>query len=213
MNLNPEIIDDLLAVYLAGEASNETRRLVEDYLAAHPDTASRVKEAQTLTVPRVSAPPEPEQQAIARTRALLIDKSLWLVCALTFSYLPLLTFTDEKSGTFFVLLRDQPLIAGILLVAGLGCWIAFLRACRRLQVTGLQPLRTRKARALWALGGVGALAPIGLAIGHWVHQDLMVLAFSCGGAFGSLIGEKFGQIPEFEHPQPISLFHPPQDRE
>ena len=49
MNISPDVISDLLPLYLAGEASAGTRALLEEYLREHPgfrEGASRTGRAQ-----------------------------------------------------------------------------------------------------------------------------------------------------------------------
>src|SRR5689334_11531795 len=89
MNVTKDVIQDLVVVYLSGEASADTRRLVEEYLAQDPEMAERVKGAQSFTVPQAAPPPSLERRALDRTRQLLGRRNLLLWLALFLSYLPL----------------------------------------------------------------------------------------------------------------------------
>jgi anti-sigma factor RsiW len=51
MKLDPEVIQDLLPLYLAGEASPATRRLVDEHLAADPELARLARAAADPEVP------------------------------------------------------------------------------------------------------------------------------------------------------------------
>jgi anti-sigma factor RsiW len=44
MNITPDVITDLLPIYLAGEASPGTRALLEEYLRDNPAFAKEVRE-------------------------------------------------------------------------------------------------------------------------------------------------------------------------
>ena len=62
MKLDPEVIRDLLPLYLAGEASPATRRLVDEHLAADPELARLARAAADPEVSRLrrrAAPPAP----------------------------------------------------------------------------------------------------------------------------------------------------------
>jgi len=69
MNVNRNVVKDLLVVYLAGEASADTRAIVEDWLEKDRDLARQVELARRNGLPPVS-PPEPtsEKRALDRTR-------------------------------------------------------------------------------------------------------------------------------------------------
>src|SRR5262245_12654004 len=99
MNVTKDVIKDLVVVYLAGEASADTRRLVEEYIATDPEMADRVKAAQAFTVPAAAPPPDLERRSLDRTRRLLSRKNLLLGFSLFLSFSPL-SFAysfDEKS--------------------------------------------------------------------------------------------------------------------
>ena len=48
MNISREVVKDLIPVYLAGDASADTRTLVESYLKTDPELANDVKAAREL---------------------------------------------------------------------------------------------------------------------------------------------------------------------
>ena len=53
MNVTDNVIRDLLPVYLAGEASADTRTLVEEYLKEHPALAAEAKQGAAWSLPEV----------------------------------------------------------------------------------------------------------------------------------------------------------------
>lgn len=194
MNVTKDVIQDLVVVYLAGDASADTRRLVEEFLAKDPEMAERVKAAQAFSMPTAAPPPDLERRALDRTRRLLRRKSYLLGFAFFFTFLPL-SFAysfDEKSVTF-LLFRDMPVVAGILGQIAVYIWIAFLYTCWQLRATGLQPAKRWLTRVLWALGGVAAVAPMAIWLSIWTGQLYWLALSAIFGGIAVMIGEKLEQ--------------------
>jgi anti-sigma factor RsiW len=138
MNITRDVARDLLPLVSAGEASADSRALVEEFLRNDPELA-RLAEAlreQKFTAPVPPPPPGRERAALERTRTLLRRRSLLLGLALFFTGLPL-SFVADSGGLRFLLLRDAPELAGLFLAAAAGLWTAFGVTVRRLKVTGL----------------------------------------------------------------------------
>ncbi len=113
MEVTRDVVKGLLTVYLAGEASADTRRLVEEYLERDPALAADVARAQgsLLSLPGTPAPPPTaEKQALDATRQLLKHRTSTLVVACLFTVLPF-AFVFEGTHVTFVVLRDAPIIA------------------------------------------------------------------------------------------------------
>lgn len=88
MNITREVILDLWPLYVAGEASADTRQLVEAFLAANPDVAQELHERPVRpllehAVPRL--PSDREAQALRRTKRLLHGFDWTLFLAMIFS--------------------------------------------------------------------------------------------------------------------------------
>jgi anti-sigma factor RsiW len=139
MNVTREIIKDLLPLYVAGEASADTARLVESFLRDDADLA-RLAEALRAGIDRPvpAAPPAAgaERAALDRTRALLARRTWLLALALFFTGLPL-SFVFGDDGLKFLLIRDAPAAGSASLVAAFALWIAYAVTARRLRVSGL----------------------------------------------------------------------------
>ena len=77
MTLTHDVISDLWPVYDAGEASADTRALVEGYLAQHPEFAARLRAGWQL--PGMEAPMtnDAETMALKKTRDLVLGRG-WL---------------------------------------------------------------------------------------------------------------------------------------
>src|ERR1700724_1542344 len=124
MNVTKDVMQDLVVVYLSGEASADTRALVEEYLAQDPEMAERGNAARTFAVPVNTPPPDLERRTLDRTRKLLARKNYLIFFAMLFTWMPLsVSFTfGEKNVTF--LFRDNPFLCGAFLLTGLALWVA-----------------------------------------------------------------------------------------
>lgn len=139
MEITRDVVRDLLTVYLAGEASADTRRLVEEYLHTDPALAADVAKADqsSLDLPDTPAPsPTAEKQALDATRQLLKNRTSTLVVACLFTVLPL-SFVLEGSRVTFVVLRDAPVIALVWWATAAVMWGIHIWIRSRLRVSGL----------------------------------------------------------------------------
>jgi len=138
MKITRDVVQDLLTVELAGEASADTRALIAEYLASDPALARDVEAARAGAGLPAAPPSAPgaEKRALDATRQLLRVRSQTLAVALVFTLLPL-SFVFEDGRVTFFLIRDAPVIglAWWATAAALWVWHAVVR--RRLRVTGL----------------------------------------------------------------------------
>ena len=138
MNVTRDVILDLLPVYLAGEASPDTRALVDAYLERDPELAHIAKGGLHEVV--FEPPPAPlskevELLTIERTRTMLRLRSILLAVALFFSLLPLAGYDVGRHR--WAMISDFPAGAAVCVVLGLAAWGAYFAVRRRLRVTGL----------------------------------------------------------------------------
>ena len=139
MNVTREIVKDLLPLYVSGEASPDSRALVESFLRGDPELArlADALRAEELAPAReASVPPGAGRAALLRTKALLRRRTWLLALALFFTGLPL-SFVFGDSGLRFLLIRDAPVLGSASLAAAAALWIAFGITARRLSVSGL----------------------------------------------------------------------------
>lgn len=139
MKITRDVIGDLLTVYLAGEASVDTRRLVEEYLQTDPALAADVARAKghQLDLPATPAPsPAAEKQSLDATRQLLKHRTSTLVVACVFTVLPF-SFVFEGSRVTFIVLRDAPVTAAAWWFTAVVMWTAHVWIRRRVRVSGL----------------------------------------------------------------------------
>jgi anti-sigma factor RsiW len=136
MEITRDIIEDLLTVYLAGEASSDTRALIEDRLRTDPDLARRVEQARRSDLPAVPPPPPTsEKRALDRTRRYLRWRVILVSSAIYFSTLPL-NVTFSSRGFEGLLLKSWPERVVALSLAML-LWALYWRMSRRMRVPGV----------------------------------------------------------------------------
>src|SRR4051794_18522755 len=85
MSITRPVVLDLWPVYLSGEASPETRALVEDYLRTDPEFARQLREDPLGGMAAPPLPPDTETNAFARARSRLRGFPLLLHLAMIFS--------------------------------------------------------------------------------------------------------------------------------
>jgi len=134
MTINKAIVRDLLPVYLAGEASQDTRLAVEEWLRQDPELRETVDRARGLDLPPVVISPGLEKRSLMTTQSLLRRKSWLMGGAIFTSFLPA-SFVVVDSKMVFLMLRDQPVLAIIAWVLAALLWVLFFRTSRKLKVT------------------------------------------------------------------------------
>jgi anti-sigma factor RsiW len=139
MNITPDVIRDLLPLYLAGEASPGTRALLEEYLRDNPAFAAEVREhaerSQGLlaeSAASVAAPPDHERATLERVRRFNRHRALVLAVALACTMMPF-SFAFVGDEIRWTMLGDNPRLAGFLWIAALGCWLVHYVMGRRLR--------------------------------------------------------------------------------
>ena len=139
MKVTREVILDLLPVYLAGEASPDTKVLVEEFLQQDTELAARVR-LQAINALDAAAPPalppELELRSLRRTRKLLAWQRWLFGFGIGFTALSLsnqFSYSDGRFQQFHFLLRDYPGQLGTCLALGVICWIAYYLIRRRLR--------------------------------------------------------------------------------
>ncbi len=138
MNVTRSVIVDLLPLYAAGEASPDSRALVENFLAKDEELQQLVKKLSNLPLPATSGNepmPNLEAKSMQRTRQMLHLRTVFLAMAILFTGLTFLFgYTD---GRFFLTLRDFP--EAVAIFSGLAAigWIGYFDLRRRLGSTEL----------------------------------------------------------------------------
>jgi hypothetical protein len=123
MNVTRDIITDLLPLYFSGEASADTRTLVESFFREHPDFEKLARHSV-----RVQIPSEPgvesaaEKEVLHRVKRILRLRSLLMGLGIFFALTPFTVAWESGHGVRFFMLRDQPGIAMVSLVLAAVFW-------------------------------------------------------------------------------------------
>lgn len=137
MPITREVITDLWPVFLSGEASVDTRALVEDFLQHDPEFARLIQQERPHSVLQdvpSSLPLDHEMTTLNRTKRLLRRRSMWLAFAILFTCLPF-SFASDRSGWHW-LYRQAPGMAGTFLLLGVASWIGYFLTTRRVRAKG-----------------------------------------------------------------------------
>jgi hypothetical protein len=136
MTLPPAIMNDLLTVYLAGEASPETKRLIEEYASSHPEFTAKLMGAAAFSLPVSSTQPDVHLQALKQARQFVTLRSIFLGSAIFFTLVPFIQ-VFRNGHLYFSLMRDAPPLAiAAASIAG-ASWIACYVMHRGIRRAGL----------------------------------------------------------------------------
>lgn len=136
MNVTDDVLNDLLTLYLAGEASADTRALIEERARREPAFAAKLTAARELDrtaaraieLPGVaSSPPgDVELRALTRTRQAIFLRMLFFAGAIFFTLLPL-AFRGGANGVEFLFLGRHPGVVwafwGVAAASWVACWV------------------------------------------------------------------------------------------
>lgn len=139
MTVTRDVVLDLLPLYLAEEASADSRALVEAFLAADPHLARLARASGGPPVPSAATPPADDRQgreALARARRLLRQRQAWFGAAIACTLSPL-SFGFANGEIVWAMWRDAPGMAAVLGGMAMICWIVVRRLEASLRVRGL----------------------------------------------------------------------------
>jgi hypothetical protein len=141
MKVTRDVVIDLLPLYAAGEASADTRILVEEFLKLDPELERRAREGQLEPVVGgqlvgATLSPDIELRSLRRTHTLLRWQRLTYAWALTLSCLSLSTAISFEGGGLHVrlLLLEYPSVFVPGIVLALTCWANYVLLRRRANV-------------------------------------------------------------------------------
>lgn len=139
MQVTHDVLVDLLPLYVSGEGSADTRRLVEEHITRDPALA-RLSDAMraALNVPvvaRSSATTDSQTKALERTRTQLRRRSWTLALAIFFTFLPF-TFAWSGGQFTFLMFRDEP-GSRLLWLSGAFLWFQYYRLNKKLRPSNL----------------------------------------------------------------------------
>lgn len=140
MILSEDVIRDLLPVYHSGEASDDTRKLVEAYFAEHPGFEDRFAALHTLRAALDAGAMEApdERVALRRAKRVLRWQKVLLLVASTLSLNAVsLSFSLEighgPPRIHWLSVPGQGAFVALLAAASLVCWVAYFRIGKRIR--------------------------------------------------------------------------------
>jgi len=136
MNVTRDVLTDLLPVYFSGEASEDTKRLMEEYFRENPDFERIARKTATpLEDLRMTAPVAPEAERekydLQWAREELFRRRVFFATALLFTLAPLMALYRDGRLVWTAILNDPWLLA-LCWSLGALCWFQyFARPSRR----------------------------------------------------------------------------------
>lgn len=120
MNVTRDVIRDLWALREAGDASEDSRQLVEEFLAGDRDLADSLRsDASVLATPAPALPPDHHAKALDRAKRRLARRSPLRLLAVAFTGLAVLRLVQATTFT------KSPTEVIALAVAAVATWVAY----------------------------------------------------------------------------------------
>lgn len=139
MNVTDDVMNDLLTMYLAGEASADTRALIESHAREDAAFASKLEAAGGLLpikMPHSGPPHDLELRTLAETRRFIFLRTVFWAGGIFFTLLPLVFTFDARGVEFLVLGRHDGLMWSFWILAA-GAWVACYVMHRQVRRVGL----------------------------------------------------------------------------
>ena len=136
MKITREVITDLLPVYLSGEASADTKALVDAFLKDDPEFAKLIGgNGAVLPEGQINLSKDMEMETLTKTQKLLIQRSTYLAFTILFLLLPA-SFKFDAQGIYWMW-ADAPINVAIFLTFAVIFGIQYWRISRKLKDTDL----------------------------------------------------------------------------
>lgn len=125
MKITRDVITDLLPVYLSGEASQDTKALVDAFLKDDPEFSKLVREnGAILPESQINLSKENEMDTLLKTQKLLRQRSTYMAFTILFTLLPLSFYIDAQGMHW--MWTDAPInvaiFAGFAIIFGFQYW-------------------------------------------------------------------------------------------
>lgn len=133
MKITRDVIIDLLPLYLADEVSEDTRTLVEQFLANDPALAKLVEQSNIQQWDDVPVPlnKENEMKSFEKTKQLLAQQRVLMGFAI-FSTLMIVAVRGGEAGIHW-LWRDLPQVGWLLMFVSVVFWAAYFNVTAALK--------------------------------------------------------------------------------
>lgn len=127
MKITREVITDLLPIYQSGEASQDTRNLVEAFLKEDLEFARIVnaEQASLLTENQPNLPKENEMKTLEKTKKLLKLRSIYMAFAILFT-LSIFSINFDSHGVHWTW-AETPIIAFVFFIVGIFFWAKYAK--------------------------------------------------------------------------------------
>ena len=144
MKITRNVVADLLPVYLSGEASADTRTLIDEFLRTDLEFAREVEEQKRalaeqenlLKAGKTELARDHEVQTLIRTKSMLERRRWLLALACMFTGFPF-SFAFEGQTIKFLLVRDAPGVALVCWGLAAVFWVIHFRTKNKLRTSGL----------------------------------------------------------------------------
>ena len=139
MRITEDVMNDLLTLQMSGEASADSRSLIESYARENPAFAARLEAAARPSAldGRPGGPSfDRELRVLAETRQFIFLRTIFVAAALMFSVVPF-TFTFGSAGVHFLLLGHFPGLVWSSWSLAAASWAAVYVMSRRIRRAGL----------------------------------------------------------------------------
>jgi hypothetical protein len=139
MKVTDDVMNDLLTLYLADEASADTKALVESHARQNAAFASKLAAAgaqSPIRMPQDGPPRDLELRTLTDTRKFIFWRTMFWAGGLFFTLLPLVFTFDERGVEFLVLGRHAGLMWSFWSIA-VAAWTACYVMHRQVRRVGL----------------------------------------------------------------------------
>ena len=131
-SISRDVVLDLLPLYLAGEASEDSKQLVDGYIHANPEFATWLKENQASLIPAPPLSPSAqlEKETFMKFKNEQRRKSFLLALAIFFTAMPFAFIFEGDKGLVWWMIKDSPSQAYGFLFIAVCTWIGYIWSSR-----------------------------------------------------------------------------------
>lgn len=139
MTITEDVVNDLLPLYFDGEASPDSRSVVETWFASHPAFAQAARRGSGAfdALATMSPPPLDQagaREALRRVHRIILWREVSLGLAMSLSVCPILVVACAllfPAQTSPVLQDKLPLCVGLFVLVAAPAWVSYLIARRK----------------------------------------------------------------------------------
>jgi hypothetical protein len=139
MKVTDDVMNDLLTLHLAGEASTDTKALIESHARQNAAFAAKLEASGALSsfrLPDSSPPRDHELKTLTDTRQFIFLRTMFCAGGILFTLLPLVFTFDEGGVEFLVMGRHDGLMWSFWSIA-VAAWTACYVMHRQVRPVGL----------------------------------------------------------------------------